>query len=182
MFWKMQIYKINLISLHKNNWTYSLFMTHKIRETMQKCQKLLYQNSILSLSLQNSMCKLYLQRSTLWVKRSESSRLNLRVKHKDALVQTLHSQLWSDLITKNKLKWNKFYCIKNYLHFQQFVHSIELNFAEDCFVKANQYLNYKIAEWWEIHKTEKSVKSTWDNLKKFLKSLFEDCENWVYNA
>ena len=71
---------------------------------MQKCQKLIYQNSILSLSLQNSMCKLYSQRLTLQVKESESSRQNSRVKYEDTLVQTLHSQLWSDLITKNELK------------------------------------------------------------------------------
>ena len=40
------------------------------------------------------------------------------------------------------------------------MHAIEMISEKDHFAEVNHYMNYKIVKWWEIHKTEKSIKDT----------------------
>ena len=129
------------------------------------------------LNTQVTLMKLNLVSEKEWTKQAQFQSQAWRHSNSKLILSVMkraHYKKW--------VKEDELYCTKNYVHFQQFTYSIELISEEGCLTEVNCYLNYKVAKWWDIHKAEKSTENNWENLKEFLKSLFENYENQVHNA
>ena len=106
-------------------------------------------------NVQVQLAKINLVREKKWIRQTKLKSQRERHSSSDSafsVVKWVHYKKW--------VKDEDLYCTQNYTNFQQFMHAIEVISEKDCFTEVNHYINYKIVKWWEIHKTEKSMKDT----------------------
>ena len=105
--------------------------------------------------MQVQLTKINLARKKKWIRQTKLKSQIERHSNSDSALSVV-----KQICYKKWVKDENLYCTQNYVNFQQFVHAIEVISEKGHFAEVNHYMNYKIAEQWEIHKTEKSIKDT----------------------
>ena len=106
-------------------------------------------------NVQVQLIKINLMREKKWTRQTKLKSQTERHSSSDSALSVA-----KQICYKKWVKDEDLYCTQNYINFQQFMHMIEMISEKSHFTEANHYMNYKIVKWWEICKTEKSMKDT----------------------